>query len=161
MGQFDNLKMARSEITPPGDNHFTFFLDTENAEAPTVATGTLATLEFMVLPYAQTQITAPVLSANADDWTFEEFPDAHVVRIAASVPGVKITGLKSSDVPPTARRKLFLNVGDETIRFSDQDGDSLEANQFLLFNGAGDIDVAPGDALEVLVDVTDEKWRNI
>ncbi len=161
MGQFDNLKMARSEIQAPGVGHFTFFLDTENLDAPTIATGPVGAIEFMVLPYSQTPITAPVLSANADNWEFEGLADAHIVRIAASVPGVKITGIKSSVIPPTAVRKLFVNVGAQMIKLSDQDGDSDAENQFLLLGGAGDIDLQPDDALEVWLDPTDEKWRSI
>jgi hypothetical protein len=161
MGQFDNLKMARSEIEAPGANHFVFFLDTENSEAPTLATGPEGSVVFTVLPYSQTTITAPVLAANADDWDFEGLADAQIVRIAASVPGVKITGLESSEVPSTAVRKLLVNVGDEIIELSDQDSDSAAANQFLLLGGTGSIYIQPGDSQEVWLDIADDKWRSV
>lgn len=161
MGQFNIPNIALSEVQPPGANHSVFFLDTENNKAPTIVTGPAGSLEVTVLPYAQKVVTSPVLAADAHDWEFEDLADAHVVRIAASVSGVRITGIRRDNVPATASRKTFVNVGSIPITLVDDGYGSLANNQLHLHGGAGDILLQPGDSQDLFSDDDTTKWRTI
>jgi hypothetical protein len=154
--------MALSEIEAPGAGHFVFFLDSENSMAPTIVTGPAGSLTVYRLPYSSLEVTAPVLAADADDWDFEDLSEAHVVRVAASVPGVKITGIESSAVPPTAKRKLIINVGSIALTLADENVASVATNRLKLFGGAGDITLQPWDAQELYLDDTSgPRWITV
>jgi hypothetical protein len=158
-GQFDILKTARTaiEADPPGANHFCIFMDTENADALTMATGDPAV--FSVLFSAPMEITPAQLTADTDNWDPDDILVATVVRISADA-AWNLTGINSADLPAQGKHKKLINVGSFPITLKDQDTGSLSANRFLLLGGTGDITLQPGDAQDIYYDDTEGKWRS-
>ena len=156
-GQFDIRKAARSdiEVSPPGPDHFCIFMDTENGDALTMATGDPAV--FAVLFNAPEELTI-TLTGNVDDLSETGLDTATHVLINSDGP-YNITGI-AAPTSAGGKQKKLINVSSFAITLKDQDVGSSGVNRFLLYGGAGDVVLQPGDAQDIYYDDTDAKWRS-
>jgi len=156
-GQLDIVKLPLSQAEAPGPNHWAIIMDSENADALTLITGD--PIQAFVLFGAPMEITTPEITADQDNWDPDDILVATVVRMYSDA-AWDITGINSTDLPASGKRKTLINVGSFNITLKDQDVGSLTANRFLLLGGAGDIVLQPGDAQDIYYDDTDAKWRS-
>jgi hypothetical protein len=155
-GQFDILIAARSEIeaSPPGADHFCIFMDSENSNALTLATGDPAV--FTVLFHAPEELT---ISLTGDTDNLDETGLDTATHVLLDSDGAyNLTGM-AAPTGAHGKQKKFINISSYVITLKNLFVSDPE-KQFLLLGGAGDIPLQPGDSLDVYYDDTPEKWRS-
>ena len=101
-------------------------------------------------------ITPPSIVAQEDDYTPTGISDSNILRLS-STGNNTITGLAAPS-PAKGQVILLVNIGSGNITLSNNDGDSLAVNRFLM---SGNKNVQSEESVQLTYDVTSQRWRVI
>jgi hypothetical protein len=100
-------------------------------------------------------ISPTALAADTNDWAPTSFSTSETLRISASTPGYKLTGVAGGS---SGLQKTLVNVGSFNITLTANDAGSTAANRFLM---PFPIVLTPGTSQQFRYDGTSSGWRPV